>query len=216
MSRFLVSCLLASLAVGCSSSSLPVPDALSAIEGDAEHAYDVALVEDYATLSETATSIDTQWGDFRPTAEADGASADVLGAVDGAVAGLLDAADAQGGAAATGRAANAVSEHMSDLYDLYGPKVPVQILALDYQGREVVLDGMDSDFTAAISDVDAITTTWGGVRQQVVDAGGDQEAADFDASVDALKGLAAGTDGQALIDEANNSLELVDVLEGVF
>ena len=214
MSRALVCCLLASLTVGCSSPSLP--DALSTLEGDAEHAYDVALVEDYAKLSETTASIDTQWSDFRATAEADGASADVLGAVDAAVAGLLDAADAQGGAAAAGRAANAVSEHMPDLYDLYGPKVPVQILALDYQGREVVLDGMDTDFTAASSDVDMLATTWGGVRQQVVDAGGDQEASDFDASVEALKGLAAGTDGQALIDEANNNLELVDVLEGVF
>jgi len=207
--------LLLALVAGCSGGG-SIPDALSAIEGDAEHAYDVALVEDYTQLAETAGTIDAAWTDFRPTAEADGASGTVLAGVDDAIAALVDSAGLEEGAAASGRAANGVSEFMPQLYDLYAPAVPSEVLALDYLGREVVLDGMDGDFTAAGSDVETLASTWESVRQAVLDAGGDAEATDFDASVELLRSLAAGDDAQALIDEANVNLELVDVLEGVF
>lgn len=193
-----------------------VPAALEDIEAEAEHAYDVALAEDYAALADAASVIDAAWIDYRPTAEADGAGADVLSAVDDAIVGLTEAANVQGGPAVAGRAANAVSEHMPELYTLYGPKVPTEVLALDYQGREIVLDGMDVAFEAAAIDVEALSSTWDAVRPAVVDAGGDAEAADFDASVERLRGLAAGQDAAGLIDEANVNLELVDVLEGVF
>lgn len=203
------------LAAACSSGG-SIPDTLSAIEGDAEHAYDVALVEDYAKLSETATAIDAAWADFRSTAEADGASGAVLTGVDDAVAALVATSDLEEGAAAAGRVANGVSEFMPQLYDLYGPVVPSEVLALDYLGREVVLDGMDVDFTAAAADVETLAATWESVRSTVLDAGGEAEASEFDASVELLRSLASGDDAQALIDEANVNLELVDVLEGVF
>lgn len=213
MSRILVCCMFATITVSCAAAP---PDALEAIEGEAENAYDVALIEDYVKLSVSAQTLDTMWSDYRATAEADGASVEVLSAVDAAIAQLLTVADAQPGAAVAGRSANAVSEYMPSLYDLYNPTIPVEILALDYQGREIVLDGMDGDFDAAGVDVEELATIWDAVRQQVVDAGGVDGATDFDKSVERLRALSAESDAQALIDEANVNLELVDVLERVF
>ncbi|MCA9692669.1 MAG: hypothetical protein KC636_23925 [Myxococcales bacterium] len=213
MSRFIACCILATLTLSCTTNP---PDTLAAIEGEAEHAYDVALIENYALLSASAQTLDAMWRDYRATAEADGASAEVLDAVDTAIAELLSVADAQPGAVAAGRSANAVSEYMPDLFELYDPTIPAEILALDYQGREIVLDGMDDDLDAADLDVEALAAIWGTVRQRVVDAGGSDGAMDFDDSVEQLRALTAGSDAQALIEEANVNLELVDVLEEVF
>ncbi|MCB9777881.1 MAG: hypothetical protein H6742_04900 [Alphaproteobacteria bacterium] len=203
------------LATACTGGS-GVPADLEAIEGDAEHAYDVALVSDFAELATTADGIDSAWAAYRDTASADGASAALLDEMDVAVAGLLDVSGGSPTAVEAARAANAVSAPMPELYRLYDPPIPPEVLALDYLGREVVLDAMDDDFGAAVVDVDTVATTWAGLEPTVLDAGGDAEAADFSASVARMQELAQGTDAQALIDEANVNLELVDVLEGLF
>ncbi len=105
---------------------------------------------------------------------------------------------------------------MPDLFALYSPTTPTDVLALDYLGREVVLDAMDANSAAAVADVQTIALTWKALRPAVENAGGDQEAADFAASVTRLQDLASGSDMAALIEQANVNLELVDVLEGVF
>ncbi|MEZ4468937.1 MAG: hypothetical protein R3F43_32025, partial [bacterium] len=86
-----------------------VPADLQSIEGQAEDAYDQALAENSEGVAADAAAIDTAWQSFRAQAEADGAGADVLAAMDAAVSGLKAAAAAAGTPASLGRAANAVS-----------------------------------------------------------------------------------------------------------
>ena len=201
--------------VSCSQKNGEIPTELSNIEGDAEHAYDMALAEDYVAAHDAALSIQTSWQTYRDVALADGATETVLTQLDDAIANLLTVSEA-GVRIDVGRAANAISAPMPELFALYNPSIPPAILELDYEGRAIVLDGMEEDFATSITDVENLSTTWNSIKQQVVDAGGTTEAADFDASVQRLTDLAQGSDVAGLIEEANINLELVDVLEGLF
>ena len=71
MSRFIACCILATLTLSCTTNP---PDTLAAIEGEAEHAYDVALIENYALLSASAQTLDAMWrdGNWRATVERPG------------------------------------------------------------------------------------------------------------------------------------------------
>ncbi|MCA9493680.1 MAG: hypothetical protein KC621_27295, partial [Myxococcales bacterium] len=149
--------------------------------------------------------------------EADGAAAADLDAMDAAVSALSDAA----GAAtlddvSLARVANAVSGPMDELFALYDDPVPASILALDYGGREVSLDAMDGAVEAAGADIDQLDAVWATVRDQVLTAGGDAEAADYDASLTRQHELVSAGDAAGLLTESNAGLELVDALEGVF
>jgi hypothetical protein len=205
---------------GCEKAAEPsaaeVPAALLDIEGVAEDAYDKALLADYAAVAKAAAALDKQWKAFRATAKKDGAAASDLAALDAAVAGLIDAADTTTSEASVGRAANAISAPMDELFALYDPTVPVDVLALDYLGREVVLDAMEMDFSAATRDVDTIDTTWKALQQSVVDAGGKSEAADYASSIADMRADIKAKDDTKLTDDANVGLEIVDAIEGVF
>lgn len=193
-----------------------VPAGLLDVEGQAEDAYDKALARDFATVATVAASIDASWQAFRARAVTDGAAAGDLDAMDAAIVGLQDAASTSTDPATVARAANAISAPMDELFALYDPTVPTDILALDYLGREVVLDGMDADLSSAAGDVATIGATWGRVRAAVLDAGGNAEAADYDTSVAALRADIAAQDETMIINDAKVSLEIVDAIEGVF
>lgn len=145
-----------------------------------------------------------------------GATDTTLTQVDSAIADLLSISQSGDAISTVARAANAISAPMPDLFALYSPILPPELLAMDYQGREIVLDGMDLDFAAAQSDVSDLESTWQTVRQQVVDAGGTTEVDDFDASVANLLTMVDTEDAEGLMTEANVNLDLVDVLEGLF
>ena len=193
-----------------------VPAALLAVEGAAEDAYDKALLADYAAVMDAASLLDTKWSAFRGEAKQDGAAQKELDAMDAAIGGLMQAADSPKDEASVARAANAVSAPMDELFALYDPTVPPAVLALDYLGREVVLDGMDTDFAAAGADVDDIESTWAPLEALVVDAGGTTEADDYAASIADLRDDIAAHDDQQLVIDANAGLELVDSIEQVF
>jgi hypothetical protein len=205
---------------GCSSSSSSpsttpgdIPAPLADIEGIAEDAYDKALIGDFATVQANADEIASSWADFRSQAETDGAGADVLQAMDDAVAAFSAAPDDVVGA---GRAANGVSALMDELFGLYDPRTPTEIIALDYSGREVVLDATEPNLSSATEDVDELETTWNQVKAKVVDAGGQDTADKYDAHIDAMRQAAAADDPSTVIDEANVGLELVDDMEKLF
>lgn len=193
-----------------------VPAGLLDVEGQAEDAYDKALAGDFAAVVIAADEIDSAWQAYRAQAVTDGATPADVDAMDTAISELRSVAASSTEVAIVARAANAISAPMDELFSLYDPIVPPDILALDYLGREVVLDGMEVDMAAATADVDTIDTTWAGVRPIVVEAGGDVVAMDYDASITALRADIAAQDGPALVTEANAGLELVDVMEGVF
>jgi hypothetical protein len=193
-----------------------VPDDLLHIEEVAEDAYDQALVAAYAKVSSDADEIAASWQAYRARAEADGAAAADLDAMDQAVDQLGPAAAAAVDPPTVGRAANAVSAGMDELFALYDPQVPADVLALDYLGREVVLDAMQQDFGRAGTDTDAIDARWADVKQQVLDAGGSMQASDYEASIATVRSAIAATDEAQVIADANAELELVDALERVF
>ncbi|MEQ9321532.1 MAG: hypothetical protein RIF41_20370 [Polyangiaceae bacterium] len=207
-------------AVGCGGSSQAagpvstVPTDLKDIEGLAEDAYDKALAGDTAAVSADADTIASGWQAFRAQAESDGASGDVLDAMDAATAGLTAAVG--DGSSDLARAANAISAPMDELFGLYQDPVPPAVLALDYLGREVALDARDGTFDRASDDVTAIETTYGALRSELIDNGGDQEASDYDASVSKLQADIAAANATQLEADANEGLEIVDAMEAVF
>jgi hypothetical protein len=201
---------------GDSTSSGQVPVDLQNIEGIAEDAYDMALAGKWDKVAADATDLDAQWAAYRDQALNDGASESLTTSLENAIAGLADAAASSTDKAVVARAANAVSAPMPDLFALYQSTIPTEILALDYLGREIVLDGMDGNLGEATTDTDTTQAIWDAVRAEVYDAGGDQVAADYDASIASIRQTIKDQDAAALIAEANNGLEIVDRIENVF
>jgi hypothetical protein len=105
---------------------------------------------------------------------------------------------------------------MEDLYSVYDSSTPPALMGLDYLGREVVLDGMESDFDATSLDTDSIQSTWDGVRDEVIAAGGQTEADAYDADIVDIRNACSTADTQAVQDYANVGLELVDAMEQLF
>ena len=68
----------------------------------------------------------------------------------------------------------------------------------------------------ALEDIGELETVWASVKPDVLDAGGDAEAADYDSSLATQRDLADQGDATGLLSESNNGLEIVDALEGVF
>ncbi len=114
------------------------------------------------------------------------------------------------------RATNAISGVMADFCAIYEPTVPAPILELDYLGRELVLDGMSSDFTSANKDLDALVKTWQGLLEKVLNAGGKKAADDYEASLTQLDYVISAQDANAVVAAAKTNLDLVDELENVF
>lgn len=217
LALLLVTVPLAITACGTGSpSSGPIPSRLSAIEGSAEDAYDKAIAGDAAAVSGAATTIDDGWTAFRSTAANDGAAPADLSAMDQAVAGLVAAAASPGSGPVAARAANAVSASMDELYVLYDPPTPTELLILDYLGREIVLDGLQTDLTRAGSDLDLVESTWTSLRPRVVSAGGGAEASQYDTSISTLRTDIQAQQASAIVSDANAGLELIDAMEGLF
>lgn len=217
----LVASILASLTSGCRRASegddTGAPADLTMIESLAEDAFDSALAADGAALQGQASQIAAVWIEYQPVAEADGVPVESLQSLDTAIAMLSAVADSSDATVVTrGRAANAVSEPMDEAFAVYGPSVPTSVLELDFLGREVMLDGMEVDFLRGAGHVDSIETTWAGLRPEVVSAGGDAVATDFDGCVANLRTAVVVSDGTAMQTAAVVELELVDGVEEVF
>lgn len=193
-----------------------VPAPLADIEGTAEDAYDKALVSDFAAVAAGAASIDGAWRSFRAEAGSAGAAAEVVSQMDEAVSGLVSASATPTDAAVLARAANAISAPMDELFALYETAVPPAVLALDYLGREVVLDARQGTLADATRHIDAIEDTYGTVRPGLLAGGGERPAAEYEASIDAMRADVSTEDAAALETDANVGLELVDAMEGVF
>lgn len=192
-----------------------VPADLTAVEGAAEDGYDHALAGDREAFGTDATLIAYAWNDLRWLVETDGAPASTIELMDSSVAALATAATDADGATVRARAANAVSGCMDDLFTLYDPKVPSELLELDYRGREVILDALDGTLVGAINDVQVMDDFWGAIRGRV--ARQDADVADrFDQSLEELRSARDSQDVTATQDAANATLDQVDVIEDLF
>jgi len=193
----------------------PVPPPLRRIEEAAEDAYDTALAQDFAAVSADAAVLDQAWQGYRAKALSDGVAASDAEALDTAIA-ELHGVETQTDPVIVARAANAVSAPLDEMFAIYHPIVPGEVLALDYLGREIQLDGLESDLISAQSDVDLNSATWASLRAPVLSAGGSAEASNFDASITAERDAIATGDTQGLVTRAQEQLDLVDLIEAVF
>jgi hypothetical protein len=110
-------------------------------------------------------------------------------------------------------AANHVSRMMPALYAHYIDPVPSTVLKLDYLEREIQLQSQAAQSAREQAAVNSLRATWATVRPSLVQAGGAQVAAAYDAHVTALTSAAKPT---ALQQEAVKGLGIVDQMEGVF
>jgi hypothetical protein len=111
------------------------------------------------------------------------------------------------------RDANILTRLGADVSRPYKPAVPVEVTLFDYYGRELEIWASARDEAKLRSTVEAMGTTWRGLRPQVVGRGGPGAAARFDSLVKAAES-AAGVDGFARL--ATPILDEVDNLENVF
>lgn len=193
-----------------------VPTALRGIEGEAETAYDKALMLDLAGVDAAARAIVDSWQSYKVEAIGAGADAATVQGMDASVAAFGNLAAASHDHLALARAANGVSAWMGALFSLYAEPVPPDVIELDYRGREMVLDALLPDLTAAADDLAALDGIWRRVRPLVESAGGGTEAAEFATGIDAVHAAISAGNAQRTVAATNSLLERVDLLEGVF
>jgi hypothetical protein len=222
MSRIgrVASTLLALLAAACAAGTTPgpreVPKNLNSLESLAEDGFDMALAGDVAGVKAASSRLTQLWPSLRETVVDAGAQAADVAGMDGAIADLSRTIDGTADPVALARAANAVSLHMDALFDLYAPAIPSAVLTLDFLGREVLLDGMQNDFSGAAGHSIDLAATWKGLREKVVGAGGAKTADFFDGTVAALRGAVEKKDSAEVGRLAIEVLDDVDILEAVF
>jgi hypothetical protein len=190
-----------------------IPQAVLDFESLAEDAYDTALSGDVAALQKAAAALSDHWKKLRKRVVHDGLKDASARALDKSVARLSELSGTSADSIELARAANAVSDTMDDVFALYHPKVPPEILSLDFLGREIVLDCKTTDGSAAASDLKTLEKEWAGLRPKVIKAGGSKDATELDDALRASRRALSGADWAELQKQAEAELELVDSME---
>jgi len=194
----------------------PVPPALRTVESAAEDTIDHALAGDRAKAVRTANTL---------LAAADGPARRALtdagverGPIEDLHARSAEVARLapQGDLLAVALAANHAFELVPGFFARYETRVPAGVQTLDYLDFEAKLRARAHDAAQLQAATEALRREWGGLRPGVVRAGGARPAAAFDAHVQRLVRLAAGSAGAAAAREAQHGLDLVDELEAVY
>jgi hypothetical protein len=189
----------------------PVPSNLEPIVAGARDAFDAARAGDAESLARDTLMIRTQWAHLRPQTAA---PAPLVATMDAAVARLGAATVTDRLLAA--RAATLVIAATADLYRRQAPVVPAELLDLDRLGRDLIVDGLANDQAGASRDAAWLAQVWESLRPRVLQAGGETEAAAYDGAVQRIAGAIAASDAVDLVVQADNSLRLIDSLEGRF
>ena len=201
------------LPTDAAASTIPAP--LDTIEAQAEDIFDFVPQADWARIADDVNLVKTAWQTYaaqdapRPVPDL------FLRNLDTSLARLDDAVTQQD-AAATLQAANDLSSAVVDLFSVYNPLPPADLGRLDMLERQVILDVQAGDYGAAANTLAITDAIWTRLQGDVLALHADDAAAQFSASISTQQDALAAQDGPALIQEATNGLELVDVLEGVF
>jgi hypothetical protein len=115
--------------------------------------------------------------------------------------------------AAALRASNRLTELGARLSEPYHPAVPVEVMLLDHQGRELEIGAAAGDDGSLRRTAATLRRTWATVRPQVVARGGANEAARFDTLVTRVESATTPAQYASL---ATPVLDAVDSLELVF
>ncbi|GBD22622.1 hypothetical protein HRbin29_00259 [bacterium HR29] len=114
------------------------------------------------------------------------------------------------------QSANELSAAVIELFAIYHPKVPADIGRLDVWERQVVLDVAAHNYDAAAASLAKVKSVWDNVKASVLEHDGKDVAAPFLASIAKQEQALLAKDGATLTSEAENGLELIDALEGLY
>jgi hypothetical protein len=190
-----------------------VPKAVLDFEAKAEDAYDTALKGDIAGVRAAAAALGDLWKKLRKIMQRDGLSSAKIRALDKAVARFSSLSATSTDGVQLARAANAISDTMDDVFELYHPKVPPTLISLDFLGREIVLDCKESALHSAATHLKALEAEWAGIRAKVVKAGGGAQATNLDDALAAARKAIDARDWAKLEKQAQAVLDLVDSME---
>ncbi len=188
-------------------------EAVLDFEALAEDTYDKALSGDAGGVHAAAASIQSRWKKLRKTVVRAGLKEASARALDRSVARLVSLSASAADTLQLARAANAVTDTMDDIFALYHPKAPPELMTLDFLGRELMLDARTPDLHAGAAHRKDLQSEWAGVRPKVIKAGGEKEATGMDDTLAAADRAIAQGDQAELEKQAQSELELVDAIE---
>jgi hypothetical protein len=190
-----------------------IPKAVLDFEALAEDTYDKALSGDAGGVKAAAASMQSRWKKLRKTVMRAGLKDASARSLDKSVARLASLSASTASNLQLARAANAVTDTMDDIFALYHPKAPPELMTLDFLGRELVLDARTPDLHAGATHRQELQSEWAGVRPKVIKAGGEKEATGVDDALAAADRAIAQGDEAGLEKQAQAELELVDAIE---
>jgi hypothetical protein len=193
----------------------PVSELL-AIQQGATRIYQEALGEQFTEVVAGLDELEAAQRRLRASAERDGAPDDALHALADAVVALRWAATDRDSGAVVARAATRVIGATEGLVAFYRPTVPREALALEVLGRELAVDGMVADLSAAAGHARELQVAWEAVRARVLAQGGTRSVDAYDASVRAVQQAIDARDAPRLVNIANRGLQLAAEIHAVF
>jgi hypothetical protein len=192
-----------------------MPPPLQEVRTEAGLVYQRLVAGDEQIAFTGPTRVEEAWREARQRVERDGAPAEAVAAVSSAVTALRWSATERDDPLAMARAANGVTGATAALVAFYRPGLPPDTLHLDYLQRELALDGLAGDLRSAAGHARELEQAWLAVRAHVLEAGGRQQTAAFDASVGAVQDAIAAQDLGRLVRIANRGATLAADIHGV-
>jgi hypothetical protein len=189
---------------------------LLAIQQGATRIYQQALDEQFTEVVAGLDELESAQRRLRESAERDGAPFDALRTLGDAIVALRWAATDRDSGAAVARAATRVIGATEGLVAFYRPTLPREALALEVLGRELAVDGLIDDLSAAAGHARELQAAWEAVRARVLAKGGTRPAEAYDASVRAVQQAIEARDAPRLVNIANRGLQLAAEIHAVF
>ena len=194
---------------------LPLPKALTTLEGEAEDLIDSVPGGNWRKINGVVAEVAGHWAKYQPQATKDGVAPAQQEAFAATLTKLQAAAKAKH-PADTMQAANDLSAVVMDLFDAYECRVPTDIGRLDVWERQVVLDVAAKNFVAAEASLSKTQILWTQVKPAVLAHKGAKVATRFEADLAAQTKALAAKNAAQLTTAAKQGLETVDDLEKLF
>lgn len=180
-----------------------VPVAVAAVGTHGEDLYDEAKASNWAKARTLTDSLDKSASELKTSERSE---------LSGALDTLRKAVSARDRRLAL-EAANRVTFIGAQLTEAYHPKMPADIVRLDYYGRELEIWAARNDIGKLVSTRDALRRTWEAVKPNVISHGGSAAAARTDSL---LARLASAKTAREYARVATPFLDAVDELEKPF
>ncbi len=186
-----------------------LPATLDRFESSVEDEFDRALV---AKSADGVANVEAAWQSARLGLVTDAANPQAIATVDTRLQQLavmpLDASPT-----ARARQLNAIAEPLDQLFALYVPGMQPRLLQADYLGRELLLDGLESQWVLGSKHLADLKQTWQALRSNPKAAASAPAVIAFQNRVELLEVVIQQHQTQGLVQAARDLLEDVDGLE---